>query len=180
MLILSPSCLTRRPPVLYPHTHSYHRANDEAPVSCASFASLNAGLYEDQESTEIRSAGKDQEVNVAELTESFTPTPTERLSNAERLRRRLPLLPPRRRSGLCEWSISLSDSASVADFSVLLIVVPRASFVPRMTYTGRIQVRSMSGSSMGYQQLGKLESNFYQALSRTQSLSSRKAKLTKP
>ena len=118
-------------------------------ASCV--AGLNSGIYGDQESTEPRSAGKIEEVSVPGLAENFVPTPTKRLSNAERLRRRLPLLPPRRRSGPCKWSTWLADCESLANIAVLLIVVPRASCVPRTTYTGRIDVRTVSsGSSLGY------------------------------
>ena len=49
-----------------------------------------AGPDRNQDSTELRTAGKVEGFNVAGLTGSFTPTPTNRLSNAERLRRSLP------------------------------------------------------------------------------------------
>ncbi|KAF6758807.1 hypothetical protein DFP72DRAFT_844621 [Ephemerocybe angulata] len=67
---------------------------------------------------------------VSRRAEVPSPTPTEQLTNAERLRRHLPLLPPTRRHGA---------------------LTPRASCVPLTDGTGILQVRlAVNGAVKGY------------------------------
>ncbi|TEB38801.1 hypothetical protein FA13DRAFT_406528 [Coprinellus micaceus] len=77
--------------------------------------------------TALYTAGPTHRDGVYQRGEALTPTPTKReLTNAERLRRSLPLLPPKRRSGP---------------------LAPRASCAPN-TFTGKIEVRSFSSGSV--------------------------------
>lgn len=66
-------------------------------VSCV--AALRSGIYDDDGKTIIQPPVHVETLNVARRTEPLTPTHTERLTNADRLRRGLLLLPPTRRSG---------------------------------------------------------------------------------
>lgn len=66
----------------------------------SSVAALNSGIFED-DGQSITQAPSVEGLNVGRRAEAFVPTPTKRVTNAERLRRGLPLLPPSKRSSPC-------------------------------------------------------------------------------
>lgn len=96
-------------------------------ISCVS--AKNAGIWTDDQTSVVQPPGYvDTALSRREYAPS--PAPTKRITNAERLRRHLPLLPPTRRTG------ALS---------------PRASCVPLADGRGTIQVRRASnGNVLGY------------------------------
>ncbi|KAJ2927503.1 hypothetical protein H1R20_g9579, partial [Candolleomyces eurysporus] len=95
-------------------------------ASCV--AALQSGVFQ-EDGNVVQPPGYVE--HVARSAEHFTPTPTEeRITNGERLRRGLKLLPPTRRSGA---------------------LVPRASCIPLSNGAGKIQVkRESDGSILGY------------------------------
>ncbi|KAF6752136.1 hypothetical protein DFP72DRAFT_906217 [Ephemerocybe angulata] len=96
-------------------------------ISCVS--AKNPGIWTDDQTSVVQPPGY-VDTALSRRESAPSPTPTKQITNAERLRRHLPLLPPTRRTG------ALS---------------PRASCVPLADGTGTIQVRRASnGNILGY------------------------------
>lgn len=91
---------------------------------------LNSAIFGDGGEAAERFAGRDVgQNNIVQGADVLAATPTKRITNGERLRRHLPLLPPKRRTGT---------------------LTPRASCLPTTstTYTGKIEVRYASSGSV--------------------------------